>query len=227
MNAGVRLGRAATVWAAATFAAAGLVAGLATVATGARAPGFGGWLVAGSGLVGALCVTWLWVLTTAVVVDAVRGRTTPRTGVPGAVRRIVLAACGAALASGLLAPAHADQGPAAEPGPRPAATAALLVGLPLPDRTTTTTRWLGLLGRQAATQDPATGGRQAEPHVVAPGDSLWEIARSTLPPRVSDAEVERRWQEIYRANRDVVGADPDLIRPGQRLVMPDPRENEL
>lgn len=225
MNGEVRLGRAAAVWAAASVAAAGLVAWLAQVATGPHGPGFGGWLVAGSGLVGALCVTWLWVLTTAVVVDAVRGRTTPRTGVPGAVRRIVLAACGAALASGLLAPAHADQGPAVGPGPRPAATAALLVGLPLPDRTTTTTRWLGLLGRQAATQDP-TRARQADALVVAPGDSLWEIARSTLPARVSDAEVERRWQEIYRANREVVGADPDLIRPGQRLVMPDPGGDE-
>jgi len=226
MNDEVRLLRAATVWGTATAAAGGLIAWLAPVAAGPRAPGFVGWLVAGSGLVGALCVTWLWVLTTAVVVDVVRGRTAPRAGVPGAVRRIVLAACGAALASGLLAPAHADQGPAAEPGPRPAATAALLIGLPLPDRTTTTTRWLGLLGRQAATRDPARG-RQADALVVAPGDSLWGIARSTLPPRVSDAEVELRWQEIYRANREVVGADPDLIRPGQRLVMPDPREDEL
>ncbi len=226
MNDDVRLLRATTVWGTATVAAAGLIAWLAPVAAGPRGPGFGGWLVAGSGLVGALCVTWLWVLTTAVVVDAVRGRTAPRAGIPGAVRRIVLAACGAALSSGLLAPAHADQGPAAEPGPRPAATAALLVGLPLPDRTTTTTRWLGLLGSQAATRDPASG-RQADALVVAPGDSLWGIARSTLPPRVSDAEVELRWQEIYRANREVVGADPDLIRPGQRLVMPDPREDEL
>jgi len=141
MNDEVRLLRAATVWGTATVAAAGLIVWLAPVAAGPRAPGFVGWLVAGSGLVGALCVTWLWVLTTAVVVDVVRGRTAPRAGVPGAVRRIVLAACGAALASGLLAPAHADQGPAAEPGPRPATTAALLVGLPLPDRTTTTTRW--------------------------------------------------------------------------------------
>ena len=113
MNDEVRLLRAATVWATATVAAAGLIAWLAPAATGPHGsgPGFGGWLVAGSGLVGALCVTWLWVLTTAVVVDAVRGRAAPRTGVPGAVRRIVLAACGAALAGGLLAPAHADQGP--------------------------------------------------------------------------------------------------------------------
>jgi nucleoid-associated protein YgaU len=229
MNGDVPWGRAATVWAAATVLAAALIAWLGTVANEPQAPGFGGWLVTGSGLVGALCVTWLWVLTTVVVVDAIRGRTAPRTGVPGAARRIVLAACGAALASGLasglITPAHADRGPAVGPAPRPAATAALLVGLPLPDRTTTATRWLGLLGRQAATRDPAR--RQAESHVVAPGDSLWEIARRTLPTRVSDAEVEQRWQEIYRANRDVVGADPDLIRPGQRLVMPDPRADEL
>jgi len=226
MNGDVCLGRAVAVWGTATMAAAGLIAWLAAVVAGPRGPGFGGWLVTGSGVAGALCVTWLWVLITAVVADAVRGRTAPRTGVPGFVRRIVLAACGAALATGLLAPAHADQGPAAEPGPRPAATAALPVGLPLPDRTTTTTRWLGMLGRHAAIQVPVRG-RQADALVVAPGDSLWAIARSTLPPRVSDAEVERLWQDIYRANRDVVGADPDLIRPGQRLVMPHPNEDEL
>ncbi|MGH3346923.1 MAG: LysM peptidoglycan-binding domain-containing protein, partial [Nocardioides sp.] len=146
--------------------------------------------------------------------------------VPGAVRRLVLAACGATLAGGLLTPAHADQGRAVEPGPRPAATAALLVGLPLPDRTTTTTQWLGLLGRAAATRGEVRR-EQPDQLVVRPGDTLWEIAERTLPARVTDDEVERRWREIYRANRDVVGADPDLIRPGQRLVVPAPRENEL
>jgi len=32
--------------------------------------------------------------------------------------------------------------------------------------------------------------------------------------------VEARWRAIYRLNRDVIGRDPDLIRPGQRLVLP-------
>jgi nucleoid-associated protein YgaU len=28
------------------------------------------------------------------------------------------------------------------------------------------------------------------------------------------------WQTIYRANRGVIGSNPDLIRPGQRLTIP-------
>jgi nucleoid-associated protein YgaU len=37
---------------------------------------------------------------------------------------------------------------------------------------------------------------------------------------VDDAAIDRRWREIYAANRAVVGPDPDLIRPGERLRLP-------
>ncbi|HWQ12831.1 MAG TPA: peroxidase family protein [Roseiflexaceae bacterium] len=49
-------------------------------------------------------------------------------------------------------------------------------------------------------------------HVVQPGDTLRGIAARFL----GDA---RRWPEIFQANRDVI-ANPDLIRPGMRLVIP-------
>jgi nucleoid-associated protein YgaU len=61
--------------------------------------------------------------------------------------------------------------------------------------------------------------------VVAPGDSLWAIAERSLRGNLDDLDdlaVERRWRAIYRANREVIGADPDLIVPGQRLVLPVP-----
>jgi nucleoid-associated protein YgaU len=63
--------------------------------------------------------------------------------------------------------------------------------------------------------------------VVAPGDSLWAIAERSLHNNddlddLDDLAVERRWRAIYRANREVIGADPDLIVPGQRLVLPVP-----
>jgi len=48
---------------------------------------------------------------------------------------------------------------------------------------------------------------------VSPGDSLWAIAKLLL----GDGG---RWSEIYEANSDLIGPDPDLILPGQRLVMP-------
>jgi nucleoid-associated protein YgaU len=46
--------------------------------------------------------------------------------------------------------------------------------------------------------------------VVRPGDTLWAIAGGR-------PEQVRRW---YRTNRAVIGADPDLILPGQRLTAP-------
>lgn len=49
------------------------------------------------------------------------------------------------------------------------------------------------------------------PYVVAPGDSLSEIA--------TEQHVEGGWQSLYATNRAVVGGDPDLIFPGQRLTL--------
>jgi nucleoid-associated protein YgaU len=95
----------------------------------------------------------------------------------------------------------------------------LAAGLPVPDRATTTTQWLGLLARPREHPGSAVV-------VVAAGDTLWDLATHTLPVTADDAEIQRRWREIYRANRDVVGADPDLIRPGQRLSLPVSRPDQ-
>ena len=46
-------------------------------------------------------------------------------------------------------------------------------------------------------------------HVVRTGEYLTEIAR--------DLCVPGGWQTIYQQNRAVVGPDPNLVRPGQRL----------
>lgn len=60
-----------------------------------------------------------------------------------------------------------------------------------------------------------------QPHVVVhPGDSLWAIAARALPAHASDADVSRAWRRLYDRNRAVIGADPSLIRPGQRLELP-------
>ena len=58
--------------------------------------------------------------------------------------------------------------------------------------------------------------------VVRRGDSLWGIAARHLGPDASDAEIARAWPAWFEANRDVVGDDPDGLRPGQRLRAPDP-----
>ncbi|WP_084665613.1 LysM peptidoglycan-binding domain-containing protein [Thermanaeromonas toyohensis] len=48
---------------------------------------------------------------------------------------------------------------------------------------------------------------------VRPGDSLWKIAKLELGSGA-------RWREIYEANKETIGPDPNLIYPGMKLVMP-------
>lgn len=66
---------------------------------------------------------------------------------------------------------------------------------------------------------PAPGRTMdAGEHTVEVGDTLWDIAAAHLvPAERSAAAIHRYWRQIYRANRSVVGADPDLIHPGTRL----------
>lgn len=57
-------------------------------------------------------------------------------------------------------------------------------------------------------------------YTVEAGDTLWDIAAAQLvPAERSAATIHRYWQQVYRANRLVVGADPDVIRPGMRLAV--------
>lgn len=55
---------------------------------------------------------------------------------------------------------------------------------------------------------------------VQPGDSLWAIAAQRLGPDATDSEVAVVWPYWYRQNRRVIGSDPELLQPGQRLVIP-------
>ena len=68
-----------------------------------------------------------------------------------------------------------------------------------------------------ATSSPALGSGDV---VVRPGDCLWLIAAHRLGPHPSAhhvADESRRW---YHANAAVIGTDPGLIHPGQRLHQP-------
>jgi len=56
--------------------------------------------------------------------------------------------------------------------------------------------------------------------VVAPGDTLWDLARRHLHRGATDAEIARAWPRWYRANRAVIGPDPNLLLPGMRLRVP-------
>ncbi|QWW20311.1 hypothetical protein I6B53_04265 [Schaalia sp. 19OD2882] len=60
----------------------------------------------------------------------------------------------------------------------------------------------------------------ADTHVVAGGECLWSISADLLDPDASEADIARAWPTLYAHNRDVIGADPDLILPGQVLHIP-------
>lgn len=160
-------------------------------------------LVAGCALGLAGSLVWLWLVTTVTVAEIATG-SVPRTG--GAARRLVLAACGAAVVAGTALPAQAAGGEGVD----------VLVGLPLPERAVGP----AAVDTSRAAAAPSGDGRT---YVVRPGDSLWSIARAHPAPA---GDVGLRWRAIWRDNRDVVGDDPDLIHPGQALRLPGTDPND-
>jgi LysM repeat protein len=204
------------VWLAATVGAAATLAWLAPdllVAPDAlAAERFDAVLVVVCEAAAGLGVGWLWLLVTLVTLDAVRGVQRHRTGIPSSVRRAVLVACGLGLAGGIGGAAYAE--PPDRAGAAGVRAESVLAGLQLPDRTTTTRR--GVPPATQAVED------SAEPRtiVVVAGDTLWDLAAAELPPGADAARVAAHWRAIHNANRAVIGPDPDLIRPGQRLRLP-------
>ncbi|MGZ6803538.1 MAG: LysM peptidoglycan-binding domain-containing protein [Nocardioidaceae bacterium] len=179
---------------------------------------------AGAGLAVGGC--WLWALATGLpyAVGTTRARlrgsrpTTGRLPVPRPVRLVVLlvlgapglALTGAGAASAGTVPPSPAVAPAARVAPPASLVPALLSGLPLPDRATGATR------RTTPRGEP--GPREVE---VRPGDSLWRIAaREVAPPGSGPGAVAAATSRLRAANADRLGADPDLIFPGTRLVLP-------
>ncbi|MFC9758184.1 peptidoglycan DD-metalloendopeptidase family protein [Streptomyces sp. NPDC056921] len=65
--------------------------------------------------------------------------------------------------------------------------------------------------RTSVPATPTTVPGKRESYTVARGDSLSAIAAAE--------RVRGGWQHLYAQNREVVGDDPDLILPGQRLSL--------
>ena len=72
-------------------------------------------------------------------------------------------------------------------------------------------------------------------HQVSAGESLWSITQELLDAGAAEAptdpssggpsaqaRVARAWPILYAANAESIGADPDLILPGQALRLPGP-----
>ena len=155
------------------------------------------------------CGGWAWLVTMAVLVEAVRagGDGSPgqphrrrHPGVPATYRRIVLGACGVALAAGSTAPALATPGPV-HLAPQVAAAAASATA-----------------PHQAAA--PNRSPERTGEIVVQHGDSLWRLAAERLPRDASNATIAHTWHRLYAANEALIGPDPDRLEPGQRLARP-------
>jgi nucleoid-associated protein YgaU len=55
--------------------------------------------------------------------------------------------------------------------------------------------------------------------IVRPGDCLWAITARELRDPTS-VRIAAHWPGWWHANRRVIGPDPNLIHPGQRLRRP-------
>jgi len=77
--------------------------------------------------------------------------------------------------------------------------------------------------KAAAGEGPAAEGKEAvapQPqymaeHTVAGGETLSQIALKYYNSAVRD-----KWMAIYEANKDIIGDNPSLVRPGQVLKIP-------
>ncbi|PZS37068.1 MAG: hypothetical protein DLM58_00210 [Pseudonocardiales bacterium] len=162
-------------------------------------------------------------------------RSLTRMLLPAAMYRVVAGAAGLSV---LLAPVAAGAAGAsrATPSGTPAATSPSIPAPTWPTDPPT----LPAPGWPSAATTPSAGHRASSegapgpdarpPHppgtepprtvVVRPGDSLWAIAAAHLGPGVAPGRTAAAWPRWYSANRAVIGADPDLIRPGQQLRPP-------
>lgn len=137
-----------------------------------------------------------WVLLTVALALVHAPAPLMRAVTPRLLRRALFAGAAGALA---LTPVHADRVVAPS---RPAHDPA---GLRLPDRPTASV--------PRVDADPAAV-------VVRPGDTLWAIAARHLPAGATNAEIARACSRWHAANLDVIGPEPNLIFPTQRIHPP-------
>lgn len=161
--------------------------------------------------------------------------------VPGLAGRVLRAALGlggvvGVLGSGLIGPVASSATVAAPtPGPAPArphpsAHRTPTMGHPAarrpgPDLWPLSTPApgqdpLGLLGARGAPERPGPAATPPSEVVVHRGDTLWSIAARQLPATAPDQRIDALWRRWYERNRTVIGADPDLLLPGQVLSGP-------
>jgi nucleoid-associated protein YgaU len=147
---------------------------------------------------------------------------------PAALRRMAIAAAGTSI---LLTPATALATPGAAgssaSGSIPAAMPA--VGWPTdpgPDAPATSAPATPAAPRPPAIERGASSSPLSGQVTVQPGDSLWSIAARRLGARPPASRIQQEWPRWYTTNRQLIGTDPALIRPGTRLLAPQPASTD-
>ncbi|HEX3732815.1 MAG TPA: hypothetical protein VHU91_07845 [Mycobacteriales bacterium] len=178
-------------------------------------------LAAGSLIVWSLIV---WLGSSVLVLTATKlpgrlgaaARAASQLVVPAALRRLLCGALSLSLAGGTLA-GTAQAASLTHPVPRSAVVWQAATDLD----------WPTIVGQsdrraQLPNADQTDQPRPAAPKgvVVRPGDCLWRITARSLHTD-SPTAIAQEWPKWWERNRDVIGENPHLIRPGEILHPPD------
>lgn len=63
---------------------------------------------------------------------------------------------------------------------------------------------------------PAAGAKVKAQHTVAAGETLSDLAL-----KYYGSAAKEKWMAIYEANKAVIGDNPNVIKPGQELKIPE------
>lgn len=137
---------------------------------------------------------------------------------PRAIRQAVALTLGVGLVTAGASTATADPGPA-RPGDAASSTGAAVDWPVQPSAGPSPPA----VSPPAHGEPPSSGNPVNAVVLVESGDSLWAIAAERLGPGATSGEIAAAVAAWYQANHDVIGPDPDLIHPGQRLAPPPPR----
>ena len=96
-------------------------------------------------------------------------------------------------------------------------------GVPLPGWTPTATQAAQGQTQHRPTRTPAsaaTTSAQRSHVVITRGDTLWGVTASHLGREATSRQIAGHWPQWYAENRETIGADPDVLQPGQVLHPP-------
>lgn len=195
----------------------------------------------------ALCLTvWLLAATLVELVAVLIGGTRPRRLAdliaPRSLQRVVHGLAGLSLTAGLTAPAP-SAGTLVEPsvgvavmrlvddapdGPGTATMRPLLEPVPAPPAVPVLVEPPSAEVALSLPAESRTATSGPSVRVVVAGESFWSISEDVLAGHLgrqaTDREVAGHWRRLVAANRGglVDPANPDLLYPGQELVVPVP-----